>query len=69
MNFRKYVGIALLIVAVVGLFSVAAAQDAPSGDLEIFSWWAGGGEGGGHLAGAAGHRRVAGLGETAAQGG
>ncbi|MBK8139400.1 MAG: carbohydrate ABC transporter substrate-binding protein [Chloroflexi bacterium] len=44
MNFRKYVGIALLIVAVVGLFSVAAAQDAPSGDLEIFSWWAGGGE-------------------------
>jgi glucose/mannose transport system substrate-binding protein len=33
--------IAVLLAALVG---TVIAQDAPSGDLEIFSWWAGGGE-------------------------
>jgi len=31
------------LVAVLGV-SLVSAQDAPSGDLEIFSWWTGGGE-------------------------
>lgn len=36
-----FVLVAALLVALVG---TVIAQDAPSGDLEIFSWWAGGGE-------------------------
>ena len=35
----------LVVFAIVlGSFGFAAAQDEPSGDLEIFSWWTGGGE-------------------------
>jgi len=38
----------LVLVAVVAIFALGAigvlAQDAPSGELEIFSWWTGGGE-------------------------
>jgi len=34
-----------VLVLTLGVFSLASAQDAkPSGDLEIFSWWTGGGE-------------------------
>ncbi|MEP7290264.1 MAG: ABC transporter substrate-binding protein [Chloroflexota bacterium] len=41
----KFLKISLLIL-VLGLLAVTAvtAQDEPSGDLEIFSWWTGGGE-------------------------
>lgn len=44
MAFRKVLVLVLVSVAVLGVFSLATAQDAPSGDLEIFSWWDGGGE-------------------------
>jgi glucose/mannose transport system substrate-binding protein len=43
-NVRKVMGLVLLFVIVLGLTSVVLAQDEPSGDLEIFSWWTGGGE-------------------------
>lgn len=44
MSLRKM--FALLIVAVVAVLGVSlvSAQDAPTGELEIFSWWTGGGE-------------------------
>lgn len=42
MKLFKIVGL-LLVVLLLGVFTVSA-QDSPSGDLEIFSWWTGGGE-------------------------
>jgi len=42
---RKFFAVALMALAALGLVSMASAQDENlSGDLEIFSWWAGGGE-------------------------
>ena len=41
---RKFVNLVLVLALVLSLGSIAFAQDAPSGDLEIFSWWTGGGE-------------------------
>lgn len=31
----------VLVISLLSLFGVVSAQEAPSGDLEIFSWWAG----------------------------
>lgn len=44
MSLRHFLRLAVAMIAVVGIFAFVAAQEAPSGDLEIFSWWAGGGE-------------------------
>lgn len=44
MSLRHFARLAVAMVAIVGIFAFTAAQEAPSGDLEIFSWWAGGGE-------------------------
>lgn len=44
MSLRHFLRLAVAMIAVVGIFAFASAQEAPSGDLEIFSWWAGGGE-------------------------
>jgi glucose/mannose transport system substrate-binding protein len=42
---RKFLSVVLMALCVVGLVaSVTAQDDNLSGDLEIFSWWAGGGE-------------------------
>lgn len=41
---RKISLLALLALVVFGVFGVAVAQEDASGDLEIFSWWTGGGE-------------------------
>ena len=41
MQKRLVVLVAILLLALIG---TVVAQDAPSGELEIFSWWAGGGE-------------------------
>jgi len=42
---RKFLAVALMAFAALGLVSMASAQDDTlTGDLEIFSWWAGGGE-------------------------
>jgi len=42
---RKFVSIALAALFALGMVSFVSAQDTKlSGDLEIFSWWAGGGE-------------------------
>jgi glucose/mannose transport system substrate-binding protein len=41
---RRFVSLIIVLVLVLSLGSIAFAQDAPSGDLEIFSWWVGGGE-------------------------
>jgi glucose/mannose transport system substrate-binding protein len=43
MKHLKLVSLLLVIVLALGV-SVAVAQDAPTGELEIFSWWTGGGE-------------------------
>jgi glucose/mannose transport system substrate-binding protein len=40
---KKLLLLVLVLVASLGVFSLASAQDL-SGDLEIFSWWTGGGE-------------------------
>lgn len=46
MQSRKlFLLVAVLALVTLGVFSMVSAQDAaPSGDLEIFSWWTGGGE-------------------------
>jgi glucose/mannose transport system substrate-binding protein len=41
---RRFLTIAMLALCALGLAASVTAQDALSGDLEIFSWWAGGGE-------------------------
>jgi glucose/mannose transport system substrate-binding protein len=41
---KRSLTLALLLMMVMSIFSAVVAQDAPSGDLEIFSWWTGGGE-------------------------
>jgi glucose/mannose transport system substrate-binding protein len=41
---RKFANLVVVLALVLSLGSIAFAQDAPSGDLEIFSWWTGGGE-------------------------
>ncbi|KXK54521.1 MAG: putative ABC transporter substrate binding protein [Chloroflexi bacterium OLB13] len=41
---KARVSLLLVIAVVMASFGFASAQDAPSGDLEIFSWWTGGGE-------------------------
>ncbi len=43
MKHMKLFGL-LVVLALVLSAAVVTAQDAPSGDLEIFSWWTGGGE-------------------------
>jgi glucose/mannose transport system substrate-binding protein len=43
MKWLKLLGVMLLVVLAFSVFAVNA-QDAPSGDLELFSWWTGGGE-------------------------
>ncbi len=40
---KKVLGFALVLILALGVFSLASAQDV-SGDLEIYSWWTGGGE-------------------------
>src|SRR5215212_7988762 len=45
MVYRKFLVVALMALCALGLVSFVGAQDDTlSGDLEIFSWWAGGGE-------------------------
>lgn len=41
---KKWFAVLAVVVFALALSGVAMAQDAPSGDLEIFSWWTGGGE-------------------------
>src|SRR5215216_135278 len=42
---KKFLLVALALTLMLSIAGLATAQDAkPSGDLEIFSWWAGGGE-------------------------
>jgi glucose/mannose transport system substrate-binding protein len=43
---RKFLAVAMMALAALGMVSMAARaqDDALSGDLEIFSWWTGGGE-------------------------
>ncbi|MBW4436485.1 MAG: ABC transporter substrate-binding protein [Pleurocapsa minor GSE-CHR-MK-17-07R] len=44
MKFRKLAALGVTAAAALGIFGAVTAQDALSGDLEIFSWWTGGGE-------------------------
>lgn len=45
MRSNKWFILVAALVLMLGVFALASAQDAqPSGDLEIFSWWTGGGE-------------------------
>jgi glucose/mannose transport system substrate-binding protein len=41
---KKTLVLVLVLALAIAAFGFVAAQDAPSGDLEIFSWWTGGGE-------------------------
>lgn len=41
---KKVLAFAVVLVLLMAAFGVTVAQDDVSGDLEIFSWWAGGGE-------------------------
>ncbi|GAB1421827.1 ABC transporter substrate-binding protein [Anaerolineales bacterium] len=41
---KKLLLLVLVLTLSLSVAGLTAAQDAPSGDLEIFSWWAGGGE-------------------------
>lgn len=41
---KKWLNLLLVFVLVLGVTSLVSAQEEPSGDLEIFSWWTGGGE-------------------------
>lgn len=41
---KKWFAVLAVLVLALVLSGVAMAQDAPSGELEIFSWWTGGGE-------------------------
>jgi glucose/mannose transport system substrate-binding protein len=43
MKFRKLAALGVTAAAALGIFGAVSAQEA-SGDLEIFSWWTGGGE-------------------------
>ncbi|MBE2266917.1 MAG: carbohydrate ABC transporter substrate-binding protein [Anaerolinea sp.] len=43
MKFNKFLALLVIVALALGA-SVVVAQDAPSGELEIFSWWTGGGE-------------------------
>ncbi len=43
LNRRNWIYLALMVVLLLGVTGVFA-QDAPSGELEVFSWWTGGGE-------------------------
>jgi glucose/mannose transport system substrate-binding protein len=47
---KRILTLALLLIMSMSMFGAVVAQDAPSGDLEIFSWWTGGGEEAGLLA-------------------
>lgn len=44
MQHKKWLNLLLVFVLVLGVTSLVSAQEEPSGDLEIFSWWTGGGE-------------------------
>lgn len=44
MQYKKWLNLLLVFVLVLGVTSLVSAQEEPSGDLEIFSWWTGGGE-------------------------
>lgn len=41
---KKWFAVLAVVVLALVISGVAMAQDAPSGELEIFSWWTGGGE-------------------------
>lgn len=47
MMHKKWLNLLLVFVLLLGVTSLVSAQEEPSGDLEIFSWWTGGGEGAG----------------------
>ncbi len=44
MKFTKFFALLLIVALAFGAVSVMAQDETPSGELEIFSWWAGGGE-------------------------
>lgn len=44
MKLTKFFALCLVVVLAFGAFGVMAQDETPSGELEIFSWWTGGGE-------------------------
>ncbi|MBC7812897.1 MAG: carbohydrate ABC transporter substrate-binding protein, partial [Burkholderiales bacterium] len=41
---KLFTALIVVLALMLGVIGMASAQDGVSGDLEIFSWWTGGGE-------------------------